>query len=530
MARLRDLVNVALESRPLSAEGGVISPILFSPDGRWLFAASLGDSATLWDLSQPGAEPYVLAGLEGGVQHVEFSHDSHLIATYSRDQALRVWSLQYLDITPSVLGSDQATTNVIGMAFTEDDHWLATMSGDGSGRLWYIASQADERLILSGGEDLYRAAIFSDDKRWLAMVSIDGDVSIWSTDDLTSEARVLPSSGSTNSAISFSPDSRFLALASDEGTVLLHDIVDPEKDAIVLRSRTGSSGAPGALRFSPDGRQLTAAICASNDHTVVVFWDLDDTGGKPIVRDLEYTECPTPLTISNDSRWLAIGTSSPSVWDLSDLGTKPVRLTGPERTLSAMAFSHRGKALAAAYDDGAVHLWNLRKPTAQPVVFDHREERVAVRSFAGVSVSRDFYDQMFALAFSHDARLLASAGGDGAVRMWSVQDPASQPVVLNTGALVFAMAFDSGDRWLATGTYRGPAMLWHLSADDLIEKACLRARRNFTRDEWNRHFPDDDYHTTCPDQPTPPSISEERTSVPAVSQPSVQGNKTRTDR
>jgi hypothetical protein len=61
--------------------------------------------------------------------------------------------------------------------------------------------------------------------------------------------------------------------------------------------------------------------------------------------------------------------------------------------------------------------------------------------------------------------------------------------------------------WLATVGYNR-ASLWFWHPADLIEKACVRSTRNFTREEWRQYLGDELYNKTCPGLPGAGGVDE----------------------
>ncbi|WP_187280596.1 PD40 domain-containing protein [Microbispora sp. CSR-4] len=127
-------------------------------------------------------------------------------------------------------------------------------------------------------------------------------------------------------------------------------------------------------------------------------------------------------------------------------------LTGHASSVNTVAFSPDGHTLASASGDGSVRLWNVSDP-ARAVPLG--------RPLNGHT------NVVFSVAFSPDGHTLASASGDGSVRLWNVSDPAQpaplgRPLTGHTGT-VFSVAFSPDGHTLASAGDDRSVRLWNVS-------------------------------------------------------------------
>lgn len=146
----------------------------------------------------------------------------------------------------------------------------------------------------------------------------------------------------------------------------------------------------------------------------------------------------TALVFTKDGKQLVAAAGEPGVfgearlWSVAD--GKLVRVfKGHADSLYAVAVSHDGKLLATAGYDKEIHLWEIANGKKGAVLKGHN-------------------DAVFGIAFRPDGRLLASASGDRTVKLWDVASGTRLDTFSQSTQDLFAIAFTpDGRRVVAVG-------------------------------------------------------------------------------
>ncbi|MHC1560795.1 nSTAND1 domain-containing NTPase [Actinomycetospora sp. C-140] len=349
------------------------------------------------------------------------------------------------------------SSGIVTTAYSPDGATLVTGDMDGRATVWDLADP--ERPAAVGAAPVHQGYVYdvaySPDGRTVATAGADGTVGLWDMTDRRAPRRLgTPLGGHTAEvhAVAFSPDGRTLASVGFDGRLILRDTTDLERPATTAEVATGHVGQVFGVAFSRDGG--TVATCGA-DRTVRL-WNAADRS-RP-------TALGTPLTAVSAvwSAAFAPGGATVSAVDQSgDLATwaadgsgrvvgEPVRVhAGPAYQV---AFSPDGTMLATAGADHEVGLFSaadLSRPT-----------RLG-------DPLRGHADQVYSVAFAPGGRWLLSAGADRTAVLWDLAGP---PHATSLGTVVAGgpgesraiAASPSGDL-LATGGRDAVVRLWDVA-------------------------------------------------------------------
>jgi alpha-tubulin suppressor-like RCC1 family protein len=228
-------------------EGGGISDIKFSPDGKWLACGTyeMTDRAVrIWDTSTWSELPPL-----GGTGEIDFSPDSRsLVASSlwnSKDKHPYAARISSVPDGRLILGIIDPTVNLLErLDLSPDGTLLAGVEPGFPLRIWHAQTgDAVEGVQAEGQGDV----TFSPDGKLLAFGNGRGGIGLWKVDPWEYLSIINNEVEHFHYSMDFSPDGRILASpSSHDQSVILWDIPSGA-ELLSLRSESGS------VKFSPDG-------------------------------------------------------------------------------------------------------------------------------------------------------------------------------------------------------------------------------------------------------------------------------------
>jgi eukaryotic-like serine/threonine-protein kinase len=392
--------------------------------------------------------------------HATFSDDGKLVAAVGPDRIVRVFDWR----KGTVEKHEGHSHGVNSVAFDRSGRRLASASRDATVRIWAIGGGRD--LTLRGHSSQVVQAEFSADGSHLATASADRSTRIWSLPaDFEAAAHV--HNGETWD-LRFPDATHTLTVSREDDTATIADLTTGEVHNVAeLKELTRIVVSPDRTLFATD----------SGTDPVVAVWRV----GEARARLYDVPGGPAAIDFSCDGKSLAVASRSGSL-GLLDLASGKLRTLAQHVVTNGwLSWSPSCQRVAARgpADSNTIVIWDVARAQASTLAphkaVIHRwqfidDDRLVsydwggglfvtdlttrkTRSLAGHSAA------MMDVAISPDRSLLASADGNGVVRLWSTQTWESRALIGHEGA-VYSLEFSADGNWLLSGGQDRMLRLW----------------------------------------------------------------------
>src|SRR5262249_4413685 len=140
--------------------GDFVHALAFSPDSRFVIAASRDRHVWLWDLEQSEGNARLNHGRKTHL--VAYAPNGHTIASASVDGLVKAWDAQSRRMKTTLKGQSKF---LHAIAYSPDGRTLATASGDGRVRFWDVDSGRSLRAFDWGVGAVHSVAFAPDGMR-----------------------------------------------------------------------------------------------------------------------------------------------------------------------------------------------------------------------------------------------------------------------------------------------------------------------------------------------------------------------------
>ncbi len=321
--------------------------IKFAPNDKEIASGCLSGMVGIWNVSN--GEPVRLLPPNGRWVGLDVSPDRTKIATSSHDNTVRLWDVPTGRQIFRLAGHGRLGS-LYPVQFSPDGKRFLSFGPDGFLRVWDVVT----------GKAIHEHAIRP------------GQVKIPEDDE--GKPFVSDPFGDGPSQLDvrlsrFTSDGKFL-LWPLRGKVHVFDVISGKE------IRQHDAPTDGRHALSPDGEILVTAEArpaagepgAKVEDSTIRLQSFELASGKQRSTFVFPGRFPHEIRFSPTGRLVAVAAGSIekpgefmiSVWEL-ETGKEVARITGMAKQISALAFSHGQKLLAASYVDSSVIVWDLSK-------------------------------------------------------------------------------------------------------------------------------------------------------------------------
>jgi WD40 repeat protein len=300
--------------------------------------------------------------------------------------------LDYATLEPlQTLNSHES--HVMCVAYSPNGLNIASASADKTIKIWNAQTGELEKTLRDHSGVVFYLA-FSPSGNELASVSDDRTVKVWDTSKWSIKY-TLKGHTSYLYSVAYSPDGKLLASGGFDNTIKIWDT----NSYLNVATLIGHSAPIWALAFSQDSRTLWSGSADKS----IKLWNMKSYSLKSTL--LGHTGTIRQLISSSKGNLFASASfdSKIKLWSTIDSSNK-VTFDGSGKEFYAVCFSADGDTLITGDSKNLIQIWDIKEERLSKTIKGH--------GIFGVN----------SFALSPDGKILASAGGDGTVKLWRVND------------------------------------------------------------------------------------------------------------
>lgn len=445
-----------------------LTSLEYSPDGKTLASWSNGKLLLLESVN--GMPMKTTDFNKFQVSSFTFSHSGSIIVTGCYDGSIYFWDKDDLTQTRKLQGHVDKVTSVV---YSPNSNIYASASIDGTIRLWDSDGEAPKHIIT--GHTFYTSYVacieYSPDGSTLASGGMNGDVHLWNAEtgqyvqtlgelnDMEKTPKVKNNHSQNGkfkkmvTSIAYAADGKFLAYGTMDNKIHIWDtqnkkhlrMLDPhidEKHPYTYMDDVRHSHSVYALAYSPDGKILVSG----SENGKIRLWN--PQRGWWLKTLTEPKKTVTSISFAPDGKTFVSNGDYGKIF-MYDVKKKQhirtLEAMPSARIISSVAYSPKGKTIAAGSTNKMIYLWNAETGVLRQVLSGHT-------------------DHVTSVSFSPDGNILASASYDRTIRLWNTETGHYQTTISGQMGRITSVRFSPDGRTLASASSDGTVLIWNLSS------------------------------------------------------------------
>jgi len=395
------------------------------------------------------------AGNSLQINHIAFSSDGKYLACGSSDSKIHLISLRTRKEIAPLSGHSAA---IAKLEFIPKTETLVSFSFDNTIRIRDVVTR-NASAIIQGGDEKITGMDLGEDGKILACGYEQGKIVLWKLggDNKWIEWKKIVGTRSAVGQVVFTKNDSLIFSAHHDDRLRLWDVATGK----MLAVSQGHRDAVNTVAFSPDSN----IFASGSDDGYVILWDA--RSGKELGRLSGHRGKVLSLAFNTNGTYLASGGKDSTIclWNI-----KTMQLDGKLHDdlvhVWSVAFSPVDSLLAAASisnNDNAIRLYNWRTKKQLAKLAAHTQ---------GIN----------SVEFSHNGKLLASAGRDSTICLWKMETLKEIARWRAHDDQIYSVTFSPNDSLLASSAKDETIRLWDvekmrtLLADDFKKwKVVLKA-------------------------------------------------------